>query len=349
MEPQVWAALIAAVSSVVLAVASMIGSRQAQKRSVESQANLEQLKDQLAQKATSRNAWVAYEFEARKRLYEECAPLLFQLSEQSERALGRIYGLARTAAAGDLDPGRSWLSRGYYSSSTYYRLLAPLSVGRLFRRRLTHLDLSIDANVLWQYTLVRVLMDSFTDDFELAGQAGEVAVERDDWLEYLPHAAGAGELRSRDPQRYWQQGVPRGILDDAVTSLILDEDRIMDYLEFQAALKDGSSIVRQAFDRIAYLFSDFHPHTRPVLWRILIAQAGLYEAILRAPRHGGLGEGTLRDVRRVDTARLDWRGPADPTDRGEVDQAIRVGLAYAEQRTRHYFGSAARPDERGEP
>lgn len=342
MEPQVWAAFIAAASSLLVAGASMVGSRRAQERSLESEAKLEELKDQLAERATSRNAWVAYEFDARKRLYEECAPLVFQLAEQSERALGRIYGLARTAAAGNLDPGKSWLSLDYYSSSTYYRLIAPLSVGRLFRRRLTHLDLSIDTNLLWQYTLVRVLMDSFTDDFELAGQAGEVAVERDDWIEYLPQAANAAELRYRNPQKYWQQGVPRGVLDDAVTSLIVDEDRIMEYLEFQAALKDGSSDVRKAFDRIRYLFSDFHPRTRPVLWRILVAQAGLYEAILRAPRHGGLGEETLRDVRRVDTLRLDWRAPSGADARDEVDQAIRVGLAYAGQRTTHYFGSAAR-------
>ena len=31
---------------------------------------LEELKDQLAERATSRNAWVAYEFDARKRLDE---------------------------------------------------------------------------------------------------------------------------------------------------------------------------------------------------------------------------------------------------------------------------------------
>ncbi len=349
MDPEVTAALLVAISSVLVAVVSLAGSLRAQRRSADSAAELETLKDQLAARATSRDAWVAYEFEARKRLYEECAPLLFQLSEHSERALGRIYGLARTAAAGNLDPGASWLSRGYYSSSTYYRLIAPLSVGRLLRRRLTHLDLSIDADVLWQYTVVRVLMDSFTDDFELAGR-GEPAVPLEDRLEYQPHAEGASELRARDPRRYWQQGVPRGILDDAVTSLVVDDDRILDYLEFQAALADGSSTVRRAFDRIGYLFRDFHPRTRPVLWRILVAQAGLYEAILRAPRHGGPDGETLRDVTRVDTARLDWRAPSsDPADRGEVDQAIRVGLAYAQQRAEHYFGSAPRPEGRRRP
>ena len=172
MQPQVWAAIIAAAASLLVALASLLSSWRTQKRSRDSQIELEELKDQLAERASIRDAWLEYEFEARKRLYEECAPLTFQLSEQSERALGRIYGLARTAAAGDLDPEKSWLSRDYYSNSTYYRLIAPLSVGLLLRRRLTHLDLSIEPNVQWQYTLVRVLMDSFTDDFELAGKTG---------------------------------------------------------------------------------------------------------------------------------------------------------------------------------
>lgn len=342
MQPQVWAAIIAAAASLLVALASLLSSWRTQKRSMDSQKKLEELKDHLAERASTRNAWLEYEFEARKRLYEECAPLTFQLSEQSERALGGIYGLARTAAAGDLDPGKSWLSRGYYSNSTYYRLIAPLSVGRLFRRRLTHLDLSIDPNIQWQYTLVRVLMDSFTDDFEMAGQTGEVNIERRDWIEYRPHAAEAPERRLREPQKHWQQGIPRGILEDAVTALIVDEERIMDFIEFQAKRDDGKSDVYRAFNRIGYLFSEFHPQTRPVLWRVLVAQAGLYEAVLRAPRHGGLDEKTLGDVLRVDLTRLDWRtrsnsGSQDRVDQDEVDQAIRVGLAYAEQRTRSNF------------
>jgi hypothetical protein len=342
MEPQVWAAIIAAAASMLVALASLLSSWRTQRRNVESQKQLEELKDQLADRASTRNAWLEYEFEARKRLYEECAPLVFQLSEQAERALGRIYGLARTAADGDLDAEKSWLGRGYYSNSTYYRLIAPLSVGRLFRQRLTHLDLSIDANVQWQYTLVRVLMDSFTDDFDLAGKTGEVTIDRTDWLDYEPHADDAGKRRLRDPQKYWQQGVPRGILEDAVRALILDEERILDFMEFQARRDDAQSDVHRAFHRIGYLFNGFHPRTRPVLWRVLVAQASLYEALVRAPRHGGLDETTLDDFRRVDRARLDWRAQSESespedADQDQVDQAIRVGLIYAEQRTRSYF------------
>ena len=70
--------------------------------------------------------------------------MLFELSELAGRALGRIVGLARTAADGDLDEARSWLNREYYRRSTYYRLLAPLAIRQLLRRKLTHLDLIVD-------------------------------------------------------------------------------------------------------------------------------------------------------------------------------------------------------------
>ena len=346
MQPQIWAAVVAATASLVVALVSLVSSRRTQRRAHDSQKELEELKDQLASRASTRDAWLAYEFEARKRLYEECAPLTFQLSEHAERALGRIYGLARTAAAGDLDPGRSWLSRGYYSASTYYRLIAPLSVGRLFRRRLTHLDLSIEKNVQWQYALIKVLMDSFTDDFELAGKAGEVDVDRSDWVEYRPHAAEAEERRVAEPAIFWQQGIPRGILDDAITALLVDDERILDFREFQAASADQHSDVHRAFRRIGYLFSGFHPRERPVLWRVLVAQAGLYEAILRAPRHGGVDETILGDVRLADRARLDWRASPTPESQPEVDQALRVGTAYAEQRARAYFNLIDRPASR---
>jgi hypothetical protein len=346
MQPQIWAAIVAATASLLVALVSLVTSRRTQHRAQDNQKELEELKDQLASRASTRNAWLAYEFEARKRLYEECAPLAFQLSEHSERALGRIYGLARTAADGDLDPGKSWLGRGYYANSTYYRLLAPLSIGRLFRRRLTHLDLSIDPNMRWQYALIKVLMDSFTDDFELAGKVGEVELERRDWIGYRPHAPEAADRRVAEPATYWQQGIPRGILEDAITALIVDDERIMDFLEFQARRDDGQSDVHRAFSRIGYLFSGFHPRERPVLWRVLVAQAGLYEAVLRAPRHGGVDETILGDVRRVDVTRLDWRPRPTPESQPDVDQAVRVGLAYAEQRTRAYFNLTDRPASR---
>lgn len=336
VDIKIWVALIAAGASLLVAVVGYLGTRGNQKA-------LEILRADLAEKAATRNARLEYEFEARKRLYKECGPLLFQLSEFAERALGRIGGLARTAASGDLDPGRSWLGRGYYSLSTYYRLFAPLAAGRLLQNKLTHLDLSLDPAIHWQYALVKQLADSFTDDFVLArgdvdrdGAAGASNAT----LRYDPHHDDAETLRRRDSATYWQQGVPRGILENAVSALIVSDadgrERVMDFREFQEAFAGGSLSVRAAFDRIGYLFDGFHPRSRPVLWRILIAQAFLYRAFLAA-QPSELPAATLWSQLRQpgDLPDLDWRGP---DERAEIPDAhlareIEIGAGYAKQAT----------------
>ena len=131
---QVVAAFVTSSTSLVVAFFSFFTARSNQR-------DVERLRADLADRNAQRHARLEYEFEARKRLYQECGPPLFELSELAERALGRIVGLARTAANGNLgDDGRSWLGRGYYRRSTYYRLLAPLAMGKLLSAKLTHLD-----------------------------------------------------------------------------------------------------------------------------------------------------------------------------------------------------------------
>lgn len=237
---------------------------------------LEELKAVLADRLAECDARREYEFEARKRLYNECAPLLFTLSEMSEHAIGRISRLAWAAEEGNLEPGQSsWLNRRYFNRSTYYRLLAPIAMVKLFRSRLTHLDLSLDPLIHWQYTLCKLLADTFTDDFDLA--------RLKPILPYHPHVDDAEEQRRQKPAVYWQQGIPRGILDNAVTALIVnnpDGATVMSYNQFEAKMDNAETDIAICFKRISYLFEDFHPGTRPVLWRVLLAQAYLYRALL---------------------------------------------------------------------
>ena len=129
-------AVIAALSSLFVAGVSYLSSRKNAR-------DLESLKVDLAEKQAEKNARRDYLYEARKRLYQEYEPLLFQLVELSDTALGRIYGLARTARESDLGPDHSgWLSpdnpsSSYYATNTIYRFLAPLVIIKLIQRRLT--------------------------------------------------------------------------------------------------------------------------------------------------------------------------------------------------------------------
>src|SRR5215218_7940770 len=77
---------------------------------------LAKLNATLGKRKSEDDARRDYDYEARKRLYKECEPLLFRLAEASENGLHRIFSLARTARMGDLGPQRpNWLqSPGYY-------------------------------------------------------------------------------------------------------------------------------------------------------------------------------------------------------------------------------------------
>ena len=322
IDVEVLGALIAALGALMVSVVGFIATRANQK-------TLATLEADLATQAAERNARLEYEFEARKRLYNECAPLLFELSEEAERALGRIRGLARTAAGGDLEPGpRSWLRRGYYRNSTYYRLLAPLAIGKLLRHKLTRLDLSLDPAIHWQYALCKQLGDTFTDDFRLASSPPV--------LRYDPHSDDAETRRKTDTAIYWQQGVPRGILDNAISGLLREDPdgqrHLLTYGEFEAAVANEESEVARHIKRVEYLLQDFHPGTRPVLWRVLLAQACLYRALILAgdnlPPQPGLWN-TIWEDDEIDS--FSWLQRR--ADSGDARNEMAVALTYCRTRT----------------
>jgi hypothetical protein len=241
-----------------------------------------------------------YRFEARKRLYEQCEPLLFQLAEAAENARGRIHGLARTCRDGDLRPdGQGWLAEpnGYFFTSTMYRLLAPVAVFHMLRRRLTSVDLNVDARIKAQYDLARVLYRSFRDDHDLAAQQPIIDYDRD----------------ARAQGVYW------GKLDNALEAMIVsDEDGIPQLISFGRFETLFDAAEGKALREIAYLFVGFHPSTHRVLWRMLLAQVQIYETLLAIHRsHGDLSN----ELRGAQLTKIAWR--KDDLDKTEVDAAKR--------------------------
>jgi hypothetical protein len=159
------AAAIAAVASLIVAIFSFLSTQHNQRE-------LESLKADLTEKQAEKDARRDYQYEARKRLYQQYEPLFFQLVEFSDNALWRIYSLARTAREGKLGPDRiSWLSPksfyyNYYTTSTIYKLLSPLVFLKLIQRRLTLVDLAVDPHINDQYALAKWLYISFTESFK---------------------------------------------------------------------------------------------------------------------------------------------------------------------------------------
>jgi hypothetical protein len=319
-EIKLWTAVIAALVSLLIAVFSHFSTRR-------NQIAIEKLRDQTAERSAKRD----YEYDARKRLYEQCGPIIFQLTELCESAYFRITGLAGTARQGNLEPGRdSYLRDEYYRTSTLYRLLAPSAALKLLQRRLTLVDLSLDAAIWRQYELARQALFSFGGEFEYA-RLGTA-------IDYKPFDKEADQRAKSNPATYHRQGLPLGVIESAVEALLVTEDdgdlRVLTYAECEAEFEKQKSRVRQQFDEIRFLVDDFHPRSRPVFWRLLVTQACLYRAIvqqdqLRRP------EWSIADLQIpiAERKKFDWRSQKDGgVVDDEVFEPLGVALEYLDER-----------------
>jgi hypothetical protein len=274
-----------------------------------------------------------YQHEARKRLYHEFEPLIFELMESSENATDRIRGIARSARRGDL-PG--WfLSNEYYIASTMYYLIVPVAVYKLMRRRLTAVDLRLDSNIATLYRFTKQIAWCFTDDFALAKDKNLPQLS----LDYTPNDRSWEERRREGEtgeKKFWRQGIPYGRLDNAAECLIVREYepdgdlRIVSFGEFESEWHKAGSNTQRTFAIVQDVFTGFHPRTRPVLWRILIAQAHLYYAILRFHQQTQTVNDmvVINSVPAEDRGRYRWTEEADEQEWRDLEAAFCMAEAY---------------------
>ena len=234
------------------------------------QARLATLSAKLDEQKAETSARRTYEYETRKRLYTECEPLIFQLSEYAENAGRRVVNIADATVGGFL---KTRLADPYYSSSTMYRLIAPSACFVMMRQKLTVVDLRLSPRINGLYGIAKLHYTVLLADFEMSSI--------DERLDYLPHRPEAEEHRKSrvpDPSKYWHQALVWGNLDRAASALLVRNDggeirRIMGFGEFDEQLQLPGSEIQRSFDPIRVLFEEFDPKRRPVLWRVLTGLA----------------------------------------------------------------------------
>lgn len=319
--------------------------------------------------------------EARKRSLQEFEPLLFRLAEASEQAFERIEELSVLASANLIQPvgDRGWLrSSGYMLATTVYVLLAPLAVARLIQERVTRTDVAVDPVFAQQYQLAKRLFVVLTADQVLSQSYRRLA--------YRPFAPDARKRELENPAEFRSQGVPRMWLDMAVEALIdrsLDRpDRVKSYSKFQEVYcywkeapepgqpmnpkhhptwRDQGRDDPSAFGRVTDIVLGFHPRTRPVTWRILIAQALIHRALIDMARPSAqaslpqvpwLTDDTDWEQTSPERTRFDWRylepredeKPDRPFDEDvSSEKAIFEPLAAAKAYLRELDSRGSRP------
>jgi hypothetical protein len=270
---------------------------------------LERLRTQLAEDQDESSARRAYNFDARNRLYRKLEPAFFQLREQSEAALFRIHGLAKSAREGRLDstqPERNRLDKASetYLPSTMYRFMAPLATYRLCQRRLTSVDLSLDERLARQYLLGKMLYRSWSDGDEIAKDYGTK----------IPYdLGGEGPPSSTRRQHLSVQKVE--CIIEAMTARVdggKDAESCLTLGEFMERYNSPESPLASALVPVRKLFVDFHPESRPVLWRILIVHAHLYSLLSgHAATYGALDFESVFSP--AEQGLLAWQKSGQPT------------------------------------
>src|ERR1700738_1369905 len=170
LSSAVVAAVVSTAGSVIAAVVSRRTEIDVAKINEAIEPGKIRLSSELAEKSDAANAKREYEYDARKRLYAQCEPLLFQSLDLIQGGRRRVESLARSAKSRDICvDGSGWLaSHNYYWQSTVYYLLAPLTSYRILQRRITAIDLRLEPSLQGQYEILRLMFHVFAADFDLA-------------------------------------------------------------------------------------------------------------------------------------------------------------------------------------
>jgi len=266
-------ALIAGGVSLLAAALSLFGVWYSQSRQAKASRDIEVLRDKLESRRDEDTARRDYEFEARKRLYAECEPLLFQLNEDARGAINRVKNLAHAARDGSLSGPRSWFNVDYYVTSTVYYLLAPMAVYPLLRSRLTLVDVRLDGQIRTQYLLSKIVHGILGNDYAVAHNCTPKLKYDPNVIEVAGAAGNPPKLSAEDEAHYSRQGVLGGKLDGAISTLITDAHgrlTIRPYHEFADRLAPPEAIARTKIGPIRDILIGFNPRTRPVTWRLLL-------------------------------------------------------------------------------
>jgi hypothetical protein len=331
-DPKIVVAVIAASASVcgVMATGAIalwtarkgrLAAEEAQFLKVRLDSELARINAALAERSAERNARRDYEYDAKKRLYSEIEPLLFQLFEALEEAQYRVRSLARTSRTNNIH----WLERpGSYFRSTLYKVFLPAVLLRLIQRQMTFVDLHLDETIRIRYQLLKLYVRSFTDGFDLA--------KLEPVLRYDPNNEEWRKLTATEPAVYKRQALVVGDLDKICEAMIVREKdfpaRALTFSEFEKILTESNN--NQDVQEVVNWFIGFSPRRRPILARILIAQAVMAQLILSTYGEVTSVENLADRLESIVASKeakevLAWDDSEDPTD-------LQIALMYWRER-----------------
>lgn len=225
----------------------------------------------FASRKAEKDARRDYEYEARKQLYKNYQPLVFQFHQLCESAYGRACDLAKNLR----EKKTTILKDNTYITNTVYRIVAPLAIYRLMERSLTNFDLELDKEIKNEFLFAKALYNAFRNEKYIFN-------ENKASLYALDFSNGAKIIEDRTHALHSSQ------LDKMTEFLIDGKDencgqiRIKNLTEFTALLALGNGLWDKkngSFHRIFRHMKNISNMTDQVFWINLLGYAYICRAI----------------------------------------------------------------------
>ncbi|MFB9267028.1 hypothetical protein ACFFWD_28365 [Bradyrhizobium erythrophlei] len=241
---------------------------------------LEELKSKYSHENRLKEARLDYEYEARKRLYDEVEPILFIAHFAARSTRGRLNAFADRLREGYIsrDKRKTWMADHYYQRSTVYRMFLPIVLHRLLLRKLSQLDVTLEPVIGRKFMTLSIYPDILVDHFDLANVPNFT-------LPYDPYAEPTKAQLEHKPGEFKFQGLVRGEVERLVSAMIVSGPNgpaPIEWFQFEIDLEEEKTDLNNAYDPMKKILTGFHPHTHPVVWRALIAFFLLSEFYINA-------------------------------------------------------------------
>jgi hypothetical protein len=289
LSASVLAAVITGSLGFIASVVSLVFTRRTQDRQLV-------LKDRLDRMAHQEDAWRSYEFEARKRLYADVRPLLFQIAEHSHLGRDRIVRVLKNEYSPHDRVG-----------TTALWIFEPLVLGRELQHRLTNVDLALDPAVRTQYAVIREMLTNL--------HAGKAIAAVEPRIPYRENNEQRGHLT-------WSQ-IER-VIDLFTVREEKGSTRPLRQGEFEEELvSEHAQEIQEKLAVVNDLFGDLPPSSSRVLGRLLLAQAAFMNILIEM--QASSASNVPASVLPVDANEINWRC-MEPLDTPAAEAYVRGRL-----------------------
>ncbi len=233
--------------------------------------------------------------------------------EAIRRALDVLESLTMPATWRQLEhsapgyPNSGWMgSDSATIIEVLYGFAAPLYVARAVSYAARRSQSLLDRSSRLRLAFLDAALEVFLNEGAIASTSPPIP--------YSPRVPNWRRKRVEDPARYWWQGITPDRFDEARPFLLRSSPSAIDSIalvpinefrdSYRALFRSGLSNERQqqTLGLLGNAFYGFTPRTRPVLWRMIMCQARLYQAALGNTEFDPEKD-SARDAERIFTPR----------------------------------------------